>query len=80
MRGKLGDPLYRSLAANIDEDLCPLGVIRKMKKSGKYALNTDVFDSKSRPVSVASVHDHDQTGGSRLSNFYSNRICIRKIF
>ena len=33
------------------------GVIRKMKKSGKYTLNSDVFDSKSRPVSVASVHE-----------------------
>lgn len=33
------------------------GVIRKMKKSGKYMLNTDVFESKSRPVSVASLHE-----------------------
>ena len=35
------------------------GVIRKMKKSGRYALNSDVFDSKSRPVSVASMHEID---------------------
>jgi hypothetical protein len=35
------------------------GVIRKMKKSGKYTLNSDVFETKSRPVSVASVHELD---------------------
>ena len=28
-----------------------------MKKSSKYTINTDVFESKSRPVSVASVHE-----------------------
>ena len=35
------------------------GVIRKMKKSGKYTLNSDVFENKSRPVSVASIHELD---------------------
>ena len=33
------------------------GVIRKMKKSGRYTLNSDVFENKSRPVSVASIHE-----------------------
>ena len=46
------------------------GVIRRMKKSGRYTLNNDVFEQKSRPVSVASLHEFtDGEGESKESKF-----------
>ena len=40
------------------------GVVRKINKCGKYTLNSDVFEEKSRPVSVASIHDTQDEDGT----------------